>query len=173
MDMNRKVVLMTIDPKVSEEARHIIGRRVDKFVARSQRGQTVRGEYVLSDLRLIAQEDIPTNLAGARHAYLAEMRLRIDSSFYEELLDGPLYALAASTQLDELAQSVADQANKPESIDFDDVRVRLTAIADEDLGAGLRAVRGAFLAKLEENLPHGDDTYDTLLEGPLAFLVDL
>jgi hypothetical protein len=163
---------MTIDPKVSEEARHTIGRRVDKFVARSQRGQAVRGEYILSDLEVIAQDDLRTNLPGARQAYLAEMRLRIDSTVYEELLDGPLYALASSPQLNELAQNVADQASDPDTIDAADLEAKLVAIAQEDLGAGVMAARGAFLAHLEANLPHGDDTYDALLAGPLSFLAN-
>lgn len=164
---------MTIDPKVSEEARHTIGRRVDKFVARSQRGQRVRGEYILSDLKIIAEEDLRTNRPGARQAYLAEMRLRLDPDFYEELLDGPLYALASSAQLNELAQNVADQASDPDTINTEELGAKLAAIAQEDLGAGIKAARGAFLAHLEENLPHGDDTYDTLLAGPLSFLADL
>lgn len=164
---------MTIDPKVSAEARHTIGRRVDKFVARSQRDQPVRGEYILSDLEVIAQEDLRTNLPGARLAYLAEMRLRIEPAFYEKLLDGPLYALASSAQLEDLAQNVADQASEPDSIDAADLEAKLKAIAEEDLGAGVKAARGAYLAYLEANLPHGDDTYDVLLAGPLSFLTDL
>lgn len=164
---------MTINPKVSEDARHAIGRRVDKFVARSQRGQTIRGEYILSDLKVIAEDDLRTNLAGARQAYLAEMRLRIDSTFYEELLDGPLYVLAGSARLEELAQNIADQASEPDTIDATDLAKQLTAIAKEDLGAGGKAARGAFLAYLEADLPHGDDTYDMLLAGPLSFLTEL
>lgn len=159
-------------PKASDDSRHAVARLIDTFVARSQRGLKIRGERVKSDLMEIAADDLQSNYAGVRQAYLATLRLRIDTSVYEDLLDGPLYVIADSAELDELAQSVADDASNPDAIDGEALNIRLTAIAQEDLGAGVRAARGAFLASLESKLPHRGDAYDTLLAGPLSFLMD-
>lgn len=170
MDTNRRAISMAIDPKVSSEARGAIVRLVDKLVARSQRGFILRGERVMSDLKDIAQDDLQSNLPGVRGAYLAVLRLTIDATVYEALLDGPLYIVAYSAELEELAQIVADQAGDLASIVSSDVEAKLTAIAEKDLGAGITAARGAFLAQLEARLPHHGDTYDELLAGPLSFL---
>jgi hypothetical protein len=164
---------MTIDPKVSEDARTAIVLLAEKLIARSQRGLPLTALRSKEDVKDIASDDPQSNYPGVRGAYLATLRLRIDPEVYETLLDGPLYLIASSRALEELAQNVADQASDPQSIDGESVKAQLEKIANEDLGAGIKAVRGAFLAYLEEVLPHRSEAYDTLLAGELSFLVDV
>jgi hypothetical protein len=164
---------MTLAPKITEDARRDLVTLVEKLVARSQRGFPITSKRTLDDIEAIAADDLHSNYPGVRGAYLATLRLHVDVDTYEKLLDGPLSAVADSKVLEELAQDVADQASDPTSIDSEDVRRRLVEIAEDDLRGGLKAVRGAFLTRLEANLPHSGDTYDVLLAGPLSFLADL
>jgi hypothetical protein len=164
---------MTITPKITENARRDIVTLVEKLVARSQRGFPITSKRAVDDLEHIAADDLHSNYPGVRGAYLASLRFHVDVDTYEDLLDGPLYAIADSRKLEELAQAVADQSSDLASVDSESVKQQLVKIADDDLGASLKAVRGAFLTRLETNLPHQGDTYDMLLAGPLAFLADL
>ena len=173
MDTNRKVVIMTLAPKITEDARRDLVTLVEKLVARSQRGFPITSKRTFDDIEDIAADDLGSNLPGVRAAYLATLRLHVDVETYERLLDGPLYVVAASSALDELAQSVADQASDLDAIDNEELRRQLLEIAENDLRAGLKAVRGAFLVRLEVSLPHDGDAYDALLAGPLSFLADL
>lgn len=166
---------MTIDPKISAEGREQAANLAIKFIGRLnyQPALKIRGEKVKEDLKDIAAEDLQSNYPGIRGAFLAELRLRIDQALYEDLLDDSLMVVANSREVEDLAQNVADRAIDPAVINSSEVRTQLSTLAKDDLGGGLKAVRGAFLAELEARLPHHGKTYTRLLDGPLSFLTEL
>lgn len=139
MDTNRKVVIVTLPPSVSEDAVRSIHYLVATFVARLEQGKKVRFGRVKDDLTAIAADDLQSNYNGVVQAYLTELRRRIDVAVRHDLHDGSDDSSAVASSQD-ATQNQGEQTGDQDS----DPDVDLAVHTEEDLRAAIKAVRGAY-----------------------------
>lgn len=135
MDTNRKVVIVTLHPLVSEDALRSVHHLVATFVARLEQGQKVRFKRVKEDLTVIAADDLQSNYKGVVQAYLTELRRRIDLAVRHDLHDGS----DDSSAVDASKGAARNQDESSADPDTD-----LAVHTEEDLRAAIKAVRGAY-----------------------------